>query len=172
MKTCAVVMLGTFRVVVDGRTVPAEAWNRTKAAGPVKILALAEGHRLHRDVVADLLWPDLSAQAAASNLRKAIHFARAALGSSEAVQARGDLLFLLPDAEVSIDAERFEASARDALASSAGTSKALALYGGDLLPDDRFAVWAEDPAIGCARLPEFAQGRSSVGRGGAGRANR
>lgn len=138
-------MLGAFRVVVDGRTVPGDAWKRTKAAGLVKILALAEGHRLHRDVVADLLWPDLSAQAAASNLRKALHFARAAFGSPDAVQARGDLLVLLPDAQVSIDAERFEADGRAALASSAGAAEALALYRGDLLPDDRFAVWAEDP---------------------------
>lgn len=138
-------MLGAFRVVVDGRTVPGDAWKRTKAAGLVKILALADGHRLHRAVVADLLWPDLSAQAAASNLRKAMHFARAALGSSDAVQASGDLLELLPDAEVSIDAERFEADGRAALASSSGLAEALTLYRGDLLPDDRFAVWAEDP---------------------------
>jgi DNA-binding SARP family transcriptional activator len=137
-------MLGAFRVVVDGWTVPDDAWKRTKAAGLVKILALAEGRRLHRDVVADLLWPDLSAQAAASNLRKAMYFARAALGSSDAVQAHGDLLVLLPDAEVSIDAERFEAAGRAALASSTGAAEALALYRGDLLPDDRFAVWAED----------------------------
>lgn len=142
-------MLGAFRVVVDGRPVPDAAWKRTKAAGLVKVLALAEGHRLHRDVLADLLWPDLSAQAAASNLRKALHFARAALGSPGAVQSRGELLVLLPDAEVAIDAERFEADGRAALASSAGINEALALYGGDLLPDDRFAVWAEEP---CDRL--------------------
>lgn len=59
------------------------------------------------------------------------------------MQARGDLLVLLPDAEVSIDAERFEKDGRAALASSAGVAEALALYRGDLLPDDRFAVWAE-----------------------------
>lgn len=144
-KCAVVVMLGAFGVVIDGRPVQDDAWKRTKAAGLVKILALAEGHRLHRDVVADLLWPDLSAQAAASNLRKAMHFARAALGSPDAVQAHGDLLVLLPGADVSIDAERFEADGRAALASSAGVDEALALYRGDLLPDDRFAVWAEDP---------------------------
>ncbi|MBT2515777.1 BTAD domain-containing putative transcriptional regulator [Arthrobacter sp. ISL-30] len=145
MATCIIVMLGSFRVVVDGRAVPYDSWKRTKAAWLVKILALAEGRRLHRDLLADLLWPDLSAQAAASNLRKAMHYARAALGSSNAVQAHGDLLVLLPDAEVSIDAERFEADGRAALASSAGLAEALALYGGELLPDDRFALWAEDP---------------------------
>ncbi|WP_217697908.1 AfsR/SARP family transcriptional regulator [Sinomonas mesophila] len=111
----------------------------------MKILALAEGRRMHRDALADLLWPDLDAQAAASNLRKAIHFVRAALGSSDAVQARGELLMLLPDAEVSIDADRFEADGRAALASSTGVDEALALYRGELLPADRFATWAEEP---------------------------
>ena len=138
-------MLGGFRVVVDGRAVPADAWKHTKAAGLVKILALAEGLRLHRDALADLLWPDLGARAAAANLRKAVYFARAALGSPDAVQAHGELLVLLPSAVVAIDAERFEAAGRAALASSAGVAEALDLYGGDLLPDDRFAVWAEGP---------------------------
>ncbi|NUP74486.1 MAG: SARP family transcriptional regulator [Sinomonas sp.] len=138
-------MLGSFSVVVDGRAVPDDLWKRTKAAGLVKILALAEGHQMHRDVLADLLWPDLGAPAAASNLRKAVHFARAALGFSGAVQARGDLFVLLPDSEVSIDAERFEADGRAALAASEGLPEALALYRGELLPDDRFAAWAEEP---------------------------
>jgi DNA-binding SARP family transcriptional activator len=142
---CAIVLLGGFRVVVDGRTVPDDAWKHTKAAGLVKILALAEGLRLHRDVLADLLWPDLGAQAAGANLRKALYFARAALGSPDAVQAHGELLALLPGAVVAIDAERFEAAGRAALASSSGVAEALDLYGGDLLPDDRFAVWAEGP---------------------------
>src|SRR5690242_15067155 len=107
-------MLGGFRVVVDGRAVPADAWKHTKAAGLVKILALAEGLRLHRDALADLLWPDLGARAAAANLRKAVYFARAALGSPDAVQAHGELLVLLPSAVVAIDAERFEAAGRAA----------------------------------------------------------
>ncbi|MDQ4501462.1 BTAD domain-containing putative transcriptional regulator [Sinomonas sp. ASV322] len=145
MTACAIAMLGGFRVVVDDRAVPDDAWNRTKAAAAVKILALAEGHRLHREVVADLLWPDLGEEAAAANLRKALHFARAALGSPETIEARGDLLLLLPEAEVTVDAERFEADASAALYSLSGVAEALALYRGELLPDDRFAAWAEDP---------------------------
>src|SRR2546427_63791 len=39
-------MLDAFRVVVDGRTVPDDAWKRTKAAGP---LALYRGDLLPDD---------------------------------------------------------------------------------------------------------------------------
>ena len=145
MTTYVIVMLGSFQVFVDGGRVPDDAWKRTKAAGLVKILALSEGRRMHRDVLADLLWPDLRAQAAASNLRKALHFARRAFASSDAVRSQGELLVLLPDAETWIDAERFEAAGRAALSSSAGINEALALYTGDLLPGDRYAIWAEEP---------------------------
>ena len=40
----------------------------------VKLLALAPGYRLHREQVMDALWPDLAPEAAAGNLRKAVHF--------------------------------------------------------------------------------------------------
>jgi hypothetical protein len=36
------------------------SWRLRKAAGLVKLLALAEGHRLHREQAMDLLWPDLA----------------------------------------------------------------------------------------------------------------
>ena len=65
MAAWVIVMLGSFRVACDGRTVPDDAWKRTKVAGLVKVLALADGRRMHRDALADLLWPDLGAHAAA-----------------------------------------------------------------------------------------------------------
>ena len=42
----------------------------------VKLLALAPGHRLHREQLMESLWPDLDPDAAGANLRKALHFAR------------------------------------------------------------------------------------------------
>src|SRR5437667_8477027 len=72
-------LLGGFRVAVGGRPVPDEAWRRRKAAGLVKLLALAPAHRLHREQAMDALWPELEPDAAAANLRKAVHYARRAL---------------------------------------------------------------------------------------------
>lgn len=136
-------LLGGFAVRIDGRRIPDDAWRRTRPAYVVKVLALAEGHRLLREQVMDLVWPDLDPTAAAANLRKALHFARQALGSAESIADRGGQLELLADG-LSVDVERFERAAHGALTSGRDHQAALALYTGDLLPEDRYALWAED----------------------------
>ncbi|MBA3473287.1 MAG: transcriptional activator domain-containing protein, partial [Rubrobacter sp.] len=60
--------------------VEGDEWRLRKAASLVKLLALAEGHRLHRDRISSLLWPDLDEKPASNNLHRALHYARAALG--------------------------------------------------------------------------------------------
>ncbi|MGI9016451.1 MAG: hypothetical protein ACR2HR_04970 [Euzebya sp.] len=72
-------LFGGFSVDVDGRVVPEEAWRHRRAAGLVKVLALAPRHRLVREQAIEKLWPGLSANAGASNLRKAAHRARRAV---------------------------------------------------------------------------------------------
>jgi len=132
-------LLGRFVVRVDGQPVPASAWRHKRAAELVKILALADPHRLHCEQVMDLLWPDLASDAAAGNLRKAVHFARASLGAAPAISRSGEMLELCPHGQVSVDALVFEAAART------GQVGALAAYRGELLPEDRYAPWAEEP---------------------------
>ena len=68
-------VLGGFEVSVDGRRVPAQAWQQRRASEFVKLLALAPRHRLQREQVIDALWPDLPPDAGAANLRKAAHYA-------------------------------------------------------------------------------------------------
>jgi DNA-binding SARP family transcriptional activator/pimeloyl-ACP methyl ester carboxylesterase len=137
-------VLGGFEVSVDGRRVPAQAWQQRRASELVKLLALAPRHRLQREQVIDALWPDLQPDAGAANLRKAAHYARAALGSKEAVVLRGGRVSLWPDAELAVDAERFETEGK--LALRAGVAEACAAvagrYGGELLPDERYQDWA------------------------------
>jgi DNA-binding SARP family transcriptional activator len=134
-----IMLLGRFVVRVDGQPVPAGAWRHKRAAELVKILALADAHRLHSEQVMDLLWPDLAPDAAAGNLRKAVHFARACLGSAAAIARTGEMLELCPEGQVHVDAVSFEAAAR------AGHTDALGTYQGELLPEDRYAPWAEEP---------------------------
>jgi DNA-binding SARP family transcriptional activator len=130
-------VLGGFEVSVDGRRVPARAWQQRRASELVKLLALAPRQRLQREQVIDALWPDLSPDAGAANLRKAAHYARAALGSKEAVVLRGGQVSLWPDAELAVDVERFETEGW--LALRAGVAEACAAvaagYRGELLPD-------------------------------------
>jgi DNA-binding SARP family transcriptional activator len=145
--TCDIYLLGAFRVVVDGNAVPGDAWRHRRGADLVKLLALAPGHRLHREQVMDALWPDLPVEAAAANLRKAVHFARRALGSEGTIGTDAGMLILFPDAKVESDVERFETAARQALRSGdEGTcATAAELYGGELLPEDRYVPWSEEP---------------------------
>src|SRR6267143_7141948 len=115
-KTCAVQLLGSFQVEVDGRRVSSEAWRHRRGADLVKSLALAPQHRLHREQLMEQLWPELGAEAAAANLRKAVHYARRGLGGNETIGTDGDVMVLWPGGRLSVDAERVEAEATKALA--------------------------------------------------------
>ena len=78
-------------------------------------------------------------------LHKAAHFARRAIGVPDSVVLRGDQVVLCPGGNVTVDAVRFGELARRALAAgdAAAARAALALYGGELLPADRYEEWAE-----------------------------
>ncbi|NPD05623.1 AAA family ATPase [Nocardioides sp. zg-1308] len=132
-------LLGGFAVVVDGRAVAANAWGRRSAATLVKVLALRPGRQLPRERLVDLLWPDLLLEQAAPRLHKAAHYARTAVGIPSAVVLAGDVVALLPGAEVTVDVERFDRAAGDP--SSVGD--AIDLYRGDLLPEDLYEPWAD-----------------------------
>jgi DNA-binding response OmpR family regulator len=65
-------LLGGFRVLVSSRIIEESQWRLRKAAALVKLLTLAPGHRLHREQVMDLLWPDLGRKADSNNLRRVL----------------------------------------------------------------------------------------------------
>jgi len=132
-------LLGGFAVVVDGRAVAAHAWSRRSAATLVKLLALRPGRQLPREQLVDLLWPDLLLEQAAPRLHKAAHYARTAVGVPSAVVLAGDVVSLLPDAEVVVDVELFDRVSGD----PSSVAEAIDLYRGDLLPEDLYEPWAD-----------------------------
>ena len=136
--------LGDFRVTVEARDIPSEAWRHRRSAELVKVLAIAPGLSAHREAVIDLFWPDLGPSAGAANLHKAAHYARRALGDRRSIVLAGERVALWPDATVEVDAHRFEAEARRALRiGDPQTCRAVAeTYEGDLLPEDRYGDWA------------------------------
>jgi DNA-binding SARP family transcriptional activator/tetratricopeptide (TPR) repeat protein len=146
MPTIHITLLGRFEVVVDGVPVADGAWARRHAAAVVKVLAMAPGRRLHREQLLDLVWPDDALDEAAPKLHKAAHFARRAMTVPNSVVLRDDNVMLCPDADVTVDVRSFEDLARRALADedAAVAREALALYGGELLPADRYEPWTED----------------------------
>jgi DNA-binding SARP family transcriptional activator len=145
-----VTLLGGFGVSVGPSTVPPEAWRRRKPAALLKILALAPDHRMHRERLMDLLWPELEQAAAGANLRKAIHQARSALneakrGAGHLISFENDVLSLVPEG-LTVDTDSFRSALTVARRSGDHEAyrKAIDFYRGELLPDDGYESWAAD----------------------------
>ncbi|MCU1359067.1 MAG: transcriptional regulator, family, partial [Ilumatobacteraceae bacterium] len=139
-------LLGRFSVTIDGATVDNSKWSRRHAAALVKVLALAPGRHLHREQIIDALWPDDDLDRALPKLHKAAHYARRAIDLPDSLVLRGEQVALLPDEQPTVDAVEFDDLGRRAVAADDVTlaRQALALYGGELLPQDRYETWAEE----------------------------
>jgi predicted ATPase/DNA-binding SARP family transcriptional activator/DNA-binding CsgD family transcriptional regulator len=141
-------LLGRFATSVGSRRIPDQHWRSRKAANLVKLLALAPGHRMHREQVESLLWPQFGA--ATNNLHHTMYVARKLLGldpatSSRYLGLRSDEVTLCPQARLWTDVKAFTEAAlaanedREPYAYRA----ALELYAGDLLPENRYDEWVE-----------------------------
>ena len=140
-------LLGDFRVRVDDLEIDASAWRRSSAAALVKLLAVSPQHKLHREQVMEAFWPDLDVQLAAANFRKAIHFARKALGEHDILQVGNEIVSLSAKYALVIDSVQFASAARAAIQTgdAQACASAATLYGGPLLPDDRYSEWLDAP---------------------------
>jgi predicted ATPase/DNA-binding SARP family transcriptional activator/DNA-binding CsgD family transcriptional regulator len=143
-------LLGGFRVSVGRRTIEGDAWRLRKAAAVVKLLALAPDHRLHREQVMDLLWPDSARRAASNNLRQVLYGARRILdpasdSHNRYLSLQDEQLALCPGGQLHVDVDAFEEAVAIARRSRdpATYRAAIELYAGDLLPEDRYEEWTE-----------------------------
>jgi predicted ATPase/DNA-binding SARP family transcriptional activator len=143
-------LLGGFGIWVGSRAVSERAWHLRKSKSLVKLLALAPGHTLHREQIMDLLWPELGKRAASNNLRGSLHGARRVLAADSIVAShylasKEERVALCPEVELWVDVEAFEEAAKAARRSGdpGAYRSALELYGGELLPQDRYEEWAE-----------------------------
>src|SRR3954454_23419885 len=142
-------LFGAFAVRVGDEPVPEGAWRLRKGKSLVKLLALEPERRIHRDQATELLWPDRASEAAANNFHQALYVARRALetagaDASQALPLRNDMLALYPGGEAQIDVDAFEEAAAKARETGElwDYRHAIGLYGGELLPEDRFEAWA------------------------------
>jgi DNA-binding SARP family transcriptional activator len=126
-----------------------DAWRLRKAKTLVKLLALAGGHRMHREALVAVLWPERDAASATNNLHQALYVARRVLtGTSSALFClRDDVVWLSEGAMPWLDTEAFDAACRRARQTRDPRDyrAATELYRGQLLPEDRFEDWAEGP---------------------------
>lgn len=132
-------LLGRFEVSRDGVPIPASAWRRRRPADLLTLLALTPGRSLSRQAVYDALWPGKDPAAGANNLHRALYDLRQVLGSRDVdVTATG---VALKD-HAWVDAAAVEQAVR-----AGGLDRyrtAVALYRGDLVPDDEEAAWLHD----------------------------
>src|SRR4051812_32293166 len=137
---------GGFPVGAGDGVVAGGAGRLRRAKSLIKLLALSNRRRAHREVVAQLLWPDRGPVEAARNLTQVIYVARRALETVDEDGAgrltlRDDVLAL--DSDVAVDVETFEsavAAAREQ-PTVVAYGRAIDLYGGELLPEDRYEEW-------------------------------
>ncbi len=151
-------VLGGFEVVVGGRTLTHPDWQRAAAERLVKLLLVTPGHCLPREIAAETLWPGGVPDHTRASLRKAIHFARRALGPSRPLV--GDATRIGIDSDrLDLDLDRLEAAFETILAAGgagrrAGMGRAeraqaardvFELGALDLLPDDPYEDWLVSP---------------------------
>jgi DNA-binding SARP family transcriptional activator len=140
-------LLGGFRLQCGEHSLNDDQINLRKARDLLKLLALSPHHRLHREEVLDLLWPEQSPQQAAHNLSQTLYTLRPYLTALDPCIRLGfddENLFLLPAEGISTDVEEFEKAARSALSRAGQVNnqtitlcqEAINAYTGDLLPDD------------------------------------
>jgi DNA-binding SARP family transcriptional activator len=140
----AISVLGRFEMVIGGRDV-ARAIGRRDATRLAKFLALAPNRRAHREQIVDALWPESSLDTVQNRLHKAAHYLRRATGLADSVVLSEATVALLPDTPVEVDVFAFERLAQHGLTNgdAGDIDRAIALYRGDLLPDDPYEEWVE-----------------------------
>ncbi|WP_242344601.1 ATP-binding protein [Anaeromyxobacter terrae] len=161
-------LLGRFEVVRADAPIPAQAWRRRRPADLLKLVALAPGRVLGRDAAIEALWPDKDPASGANNLHRALYDLRQILGGRWVDIERGQLA-LRPDVWVDVDA--FEEAA--AAGGPERWSQAVALYRGELSPEDRDSPWLQGRRAELrSRFVDVALplARDAAGRGDAGTA--
>jgi tetratricopeptide (TPR) repeat protein len=133
-------LLGRFATSVGSRRIPDQHWRSRKAANLVKLLALAPGHRMHREQVENLLWPQSGA--ATNNLHHTMYVARKLLGldpatSSRYLGLRSDEVTLCPQARLWTDVKAFTEAALARTTGPGTPMRARALHIAGVLADER-----------------------------------
>ena len=156
-------MFGGFEFLIEGRPVDLSPI-RPRARALLRLLALNADHKVHHETIEAALWPDADATSSSRNLHVAIAALRrviepAAMRGSFQLIRRDDNAYVMamPDATW-IDVREFDAAladghrawaSGDAETAEQRYEQALALYRGDLLPEDGPAEWASERREAC-----------------------
>jgi DNA-binding SARP family transcriptional activator len=141
-------LLGEFLVSIKNRIIEESCWRNRRAKSIVKLLALTPQKRLHREQLKEYLWPDAYAETTDNRFRQTLFLARKILEpdhSSHFNYSRfeNDQVELTAEGGLWVDVDAFEIQASTALKEKTlqAIQSALALYRGELLPEDRYEDW-------------------------------
>jgi DNA-binding SARP family transcriptional activator len=146
-KRLYICLFGGFRIFQGDKQLSGDQIHLHKARDLLKLLALALNHRLLREQVLEMLWPDHSPEVAAHNLSQTLYILRpivAELEPSAQILFEEEYIVLRVNGGISTDVEIFEHAARLALnhagpvndQTAACCQEAMVVYTGDLLPED------------------------------------
>lgn len=149
--------LGGFRLWRHGVEIEPAAWGREKALHLFQFLVTARrSAHLHKEQIIDRLWPELNSEEGDRDFKVALHAIFKAIeperpprAESRFIQRQG-LVYSLNLAESWVDADAFEhlitlgnkTLPDNPLAAIECYQQALALYGGDYLPERRYEDWS------------------------------
>ena len=146
---------GGFRMELAGEPVDTSTV-RARARTALRLLAMQAGRAVHREVLIEALWPDLTPAAATRNLQVTISALRGLLepdcerGKSNLLVRTGDAYGIALPPDGYSDTQAFTAAVQrwhhvrpsgDGPAEIEALRAALDAYGGELLPEDGPAEW-------------------------------
>jgi DNA-binding SARP family transcriptional activator len=144
-------LLGDFQVRLRDRTLSSDQFRLRKTRALIKLLSLANNHRLHRDQVIETLWPDRDISAANNSFHQVVYQTRRVLDpegefADQLLVQRDEFLHLGQGISIQVDIESFESAAHKAQTSKEPDDyqAALDLYQGDLLDEDRYEAWVSE----------------------------
>jgi DNA-binding SARP family transcriptional activator len=100
-----ILLLGPFQVELNGRALSSRAWARPKDRAILQVLALEQGHLVPQDRLIELLWPDLSSEAATNSVHVAVSRLRRLLAAGLSDETCGTSLIRRESAGYSLIAD-------------------------------------------------------------------
>lgn len=151
--TLRIRLLGPAEIATNGRILTARDWSGRRARSLLLLLAGTPDHRLHREQIIDLLWPDADLDAGSNALYKALHALRRTLEpdlrtgrDSSMVIVSGNSIAIGDTVDLWLDVDQFTALLAHANTASPSEQRpllrgALDLYHGEFVADEMYADW-------------------------------
>ena len=147
---------GAFSITIQGRTIDLAAL-RPRIRRLLRLLAFNAGRPVHRELLTEVLWPGTDPATAGRNLHVAVSALRRVLepdlpkgaasrlisrdGESYRLCLPGDAVVDVVELDRRLDAARAALDRKDPLGALQEFRQALALYDGDILPEEGPSEW-------------------------------